>query len=126
MSLAGHVHAGHETRVRRHATGCPGIGRTLVGENDLDETQRELTGQQMLQALLADYFKLALHQESKDLPIYELVAAGEETRIVLEKSKAPDYRQKLADELKEMGSSEMWRAGEAVRRAGRAERRESE
>ena len=47
--------------------------------------------------------------------LYELVAAGEETRIVLEKSKAPDYRQKLADELKEMGNSEMWRAGATVR-----------
>jgi len=47
--------------------------------------------------------------------LYELVAAGEETRIVLEKSKDPDYRQKLADELKEMGNSEMWRAGATVR-----------
>jgi ketol-acid reductoisomerase len=47
--------------------------------------------------------------------LYELVAAGEETRIVLEKSKAPDYRQRLADELKEMGESEMWRAGATVR-----------
>jgi ketol-acid reductoisomerase len=47
--------------------------------------------------------------------LYDLVAAGEETRIVLEKSKAPDYRQKLADELKEMGNSEMWRAGATVR-----------
>jgi ketol-acid reductoisomerase len=47
--------------------------------------------------------------------LYDLVAAGEETRIVLEKSKAPDYRQKLADELKEMGNSEMWRAGKTVR-----------
>ena len=47
--------------------------------------------------------------------LYELTAAGEETRIVLEKSKAPDYRQKLADELKAMGQSEMWRAGETVR-----------
>jgi ketol-acid reductoisomerase len=47
--------------------------------------------------------------------LYELVAAGEETRVVLEKSKAPDYRQKLADELKEMGNSEMWRAGATVR-----------
>jgi ketol-acid reductoisomerase len=47
--------------------------------------------------------------------LYELVAAGEETRIVLEKSKAPDYRQKLADELQEMGNSEMWRAGKTVR-----------
>jgi ketol-acid reductoisomerase len=47
--------------------------------------------------------------------LYELVATGEETRIVLERSKALDYRQKLADELKEMGNSEMWRAGATVR-----------
>jgi ketol-acid reductoisomerase len=47
--------------------------------------------------------------------LYELVVSGEETRIVLERSKAPDYRQKLADELKEMGESEMWRAGITVR-----------
>jgi len=47
--------------------------------------------------------------------LYELVATGEETRIVLEKSKAPDYRQKLAEELKAMGDSEMWRAGATVR-----------
>jgi ketol-acid reductoisomerase len=43
------------------------------------------------------------------------VAAGEETRIVLERSKEADYRQKLADELKGMGDSEMWRAGVTVR-----------
>jgi ketol-acid reductoisomerase len=47
--------------------------------------------------------------------LYELVATGEETRIVLEKSKQSNYRQKLASELKEMGNSEMWRAGAAVR-----------
>jgi ketol-acid reductoisomerase len=47
--------------------------------------------------------------------LYELVEAGEETRIVLEKSKAADYRQKLQDELNAMGKSEMWRAGETVR-----------
>ena len=47
--------------------------------------------------------------------LYELVATGEETRIVLEKSQELDYRQKLADELKEMGGSEMWRAGATVR-----------
>jgi ketol-acid reductoisomerase len=58
--------------------------------------------------------------------LYDLVAAGEETRIVLEKSKAPDYRQKLADELKEMGNSEMWRAGETVRslRPGKQKKQE--
>jgi ketol-acid reductoisomerase len=47
--------------------------------------------------------------------LYELVATGEETRIVLDKSKDPDYKQKLAAELKEMGNSEMWRAGATVR-----------
>ena len=47
--------------------------------------------------------------------LYDLVMAGEETRIVLKRSCEPDYRQKLAQELKEMGNSEMWRAGTTVR-----------
>ncbi|HKZ45546.1 MAG TPA: ketol-acid reductoisomerase [archaeon] len=47
--------------------------------------------------------------------LYELVASGEETRIVLERSKEPDFKQKLAEELKEMGNSEMWKAGAMVR-----------
>ena len=47
--------------------------------------------------------------------LYELVVAGEESRIVLEKSKEANYKQKLADELKAMGNSEMWRAGATVR-----------
>lgn len=47
--------------------------------------------------------------------LYELVATGEETRIVLERSAEPDYRQKLAEELKAMGDSEMWRTGATVR-----------
>jgi ketol-acid reductoisomerase len=47
--------------------------------------------------------------------LYELVASGEETRIVFKRSSEADYRQKLADELKEMGESEMWRAGATVR-----------
>jgi ketol-acid reductoisomerase len=47
--------------------------------------------------------------------LYELVVSGEETRIVLERSAEPDYRQKLADELKAMGNSEMWKAGVTVR-----------
>jgi ketol-acid reductoisomerase len=56
--------------------------------------------------------------------LYDLVASGEETRIVLERSSQPDYRQKLADELAEMGNSEMWRAGVAVRslRPGRQQK----
>ena len=40
----------------------------------------------MLQQLLADYFKLSLHQESRDLPAYELVAA--EGGVILTKAAA--------------------------------------
>jgi ketol-acid reductoisomerase len=47
--------------------------------------------------------------------LYELVASGEEVKIVLEKSAESDYAKKLAEELKAMGSSEMWRAGKTVR-----------
>ena len=47
--------------------------------------------------------------------LYELVVVGEETRIVLEKSAEPAYRQKLAEELKTMGKSELWRTGATVR-----------
>jgi ketol-acid reductoisomerase len=47
--------------------------------------------------------------------LYDLVMAGEETRIVLQRSCEPNYRQKLAKELEEMGKSEMWRAGTTVR-----------
>jgi len=47
--------------------------------------------------------------------LYERVVAGEETRIVLAANSAPDYREKLAEELRQMRESEMWRAGAAVR-----------
>lgn len=47
--------------------------------------------------------------------LYELVASGEEVKIVLEKSSESDYVKKLADELDTMGNSEIWRAGKTVR-----------
>lgn len=47
--------------------------------------------------------------------LYESVVSGEQTRIVLEANSAPDYREKLGEELREMRESEMWRAGAAVR-----------
>jgi ketol-acid reductoisomerase len=47
--------------------------------------------------------------------LYDSVASGEETRIVLEANSAPDYREKLEAELREMRESEMWQAGAAVR-----------
>lgn len=47
--------------------------------------------------------------------LYASVASGEETRIVLETNSAPNYREKLEEELKAMRESEMWQAGAAVR-----------
>ena len=47
--------------------------------------------------------------------LYQRVASGEETRVVLEANSAPDYKDRLTKELAEMGSSEIWRVGKAVR-----------
>jgi ketol-acid reductoisomerase len=47
--------------------------------------------------------------------LYQSVLSGEETRVVLAVNSAPDYREKLTAELKEMHDSEMWQAGAAVR-----------
>jgi ketol-acid reductoisomerase len=47
--------------------------------------------------------------------LYQSVASGEETRIVLEANSLPDYKDRLAAELAEMGNAEIWRAGAAVR-----------
>lgn len=47
--------------------------------------------------------------------LYESVATGEETRIVLEANSSPDYREKLNKELEQIRESEMWKAGAAVR-----------
>jgi ketol-acid reductoisomerase len=47
--------------------------------------------------------------------LYQSVTSGEETRIVLEYNSAPDYKEKLDAELREMRESEMWQAGAAVR-----------
>ena len=47
--------------------------------------------------------------------LYESVASGKETKIVLESNSAPDYRERLGEELAEIRDSEMWRAGAAVR-----------
>jgi len=47
--------------------------------------------------------------------LYNSVVSGEETRIVLEANSAPDYRERLQEELDEIRTSEMWRAGAAVR-----------
>jgi ketol-acid reductoisomerase len=47
--------------------------------------------------------------------LYNSVITGEETRVVLAANSTPDYKEKLAVELKTMRESEMWQAGAAVR-----------
>ncbi|MFN8209884.1 MAG: ketol-acid reductoisomerase [Bacteroidales bacterium] len=48
--------------------------------------------------------------------LYESVASGNEARITIEANRQPDYRKKLAVELKELHDSEMWKAGAVVRK----------
>ncbi|MEW6750299.1 MAG: ketol-acid reductoisomerase [Candidatus Latescibacterota bacterium] len=47
--------------------------------------------------------------------LYQRVRSGVETRRVIEVCGAPDYQERLSRELREMGDSEMWRAGKATR-----------
>jgi ketol-acid reductoisomerase len=47
--------------------------------------------------------------------LYQKVAAGDETRRVLQSNSRPDYREQLEKELKAVADSEMWQAGNVVR-----------
>jgi ketol-acid reductoisomerase len=47
--------------------------------------------------------------------LYQKVAAGDETRRVLETNSRPDYREQLERELKAVADSELWQAGTVVR-----------
>ncbi|MCD4743331.1 MAG: ketol-acid reductoisomerase [Desulfobacteraceae bacterium] len=58
-------------------------------------------------------FKAATLPIFKEL--YQSVISGEETRITLEANSAPDYQEKLDEELKAIRESEMWQAGKTVR-----------
>ncbi len=48
--------------------------------------------------------------------LYNRVASGEEAKVVIEANKQPDYREKLEEELKEIRESELWQAGQQVRK----------
>lgn len=47
--------------------------------------------------------------------LYESVRNGGEARRTIERNSAPDYRERLQEELDEIKNSEMWRAGATVR-----------
>ena len=48
--------------------------------------------------------------------LYESVASGNEAQISIDSNSKPDYRVGLEAELKALRESEMWRAGETVRK----------
>ena len=47
--------------------------------------------------------------------LYQRVISGAETRRAIERNSAPDYRERLEEELSVIHNSEMWTAGRAVR-----------
>ncbi|MCB0340337.1 MAG: ketol-acid reductoisomerase, partial [Bdellovibrionales bacterium] len=48
--------------------------------------------------------------------LYESVATGKEAQIVIERNSKPDYKEKLDAELSELRNSELWQAGQQVRK----------
>jgi ketol-acid reductoisomerase len=86
----------------------------LVAENGMDWMYANCSTTAQRGALdWKPRFKAAVAPVFHDL--YKSVRNGTETGIVLAKNSAPDYREKLEAELKEIRDSEMWRAGAAVR-----------
>lgn len=93
----------------------------LVAQNGMDWMYANCSTTAQRGALdWKDRFRDAVAPVFTDL--YNSVAAGKETEIVLRVNSAPDYREKLQKELDVIKNSEMWQAGAAVR-ALRPERR---
>jgi ketol-acid reductoisomerase len=86
----------------------------LVGENGMDWMYANCSTTAQRGALdWRHKFRKAVEPVFAEL--YNAVATGKETEIVLRANSATDYKVKLDAELKEMRESEMWQAGAAVR-----------
>ncbi len=86
----------------------------LVGQNGMDWMMANCSTTAQRGALdWAPKFRDAVKPVFDDL--YEKVTSGAETKRVLEKNSAADYREKLQEELSAIHNSEMWKAGRAVR-----------
>ncbi len=86
----------------------------LVAENGMDWMFGNCSTTAQRGALdWAPRFRAAVAPVFDDL--YASVVSGAETRRTLSANGAPDYRQKLNEELDVIRNSEMWRAGAAVR-----------
>lgn len=86
----------------------------LVGQNGMDWMYANCSTTAQRGALdWRHAFRKATEPVFKKL--YKSVASGKEAQITLKANSKPDYREKLAAELKEIHDSEMWRTGAAVR-----------
>jgi ketol-acid reductoisomerase len=86
----------------------------LVAENGMDWMFANCSTTAQRGALdWAPKFRKAVEPVFEEL--YKSVVNGIETKRVLEANSAPDYKEKLSEELRQMRESEMWRAGAAVR-----------
>ncbi len=86
----------------------------LIAENGMDWMYANCSTTAQRGAL--DWFK-RFRDASKPVfeELYQKVAAGDETRRVLEANSRKDYREQLEKELKAVADSEMWQAGQVVR-----------
>jgi len=86
----------------------------LVGENGMDWMYANCSGTAQRGALdWRHKFRKAVEPVFAEL--YNSVATGKETEVVLRVNSAPNYKELLNEELKEMRESELWQAGAAVR-----------
>ncbi len=86
----------------------------LVAENGMDWMFANCSTTAQRGALdWAPKFRDAVAPVFADL--YNSVITGKETRRTLERNSAPDYRERLHEELEAIRLSEMWQAGAAVR-----------
>lgn len=86
----------------------------LVDENGMDWMYANCSATAQRGALdWKPRFKKAVLPVFKEL--YKRVATGVETRRVIQSCGKPNYQQQLTKELAQMGDSEMWQAGRAVR-----------
>lgn len=87
----------------------------LVAENGMDWMYANCSTTAQRGALdWKDRFRDAVSPVFEDL--YASVAAGKEAKLSIDSNSQPDYREKLEAELAELHNSELWRAGQQVRK----------
>lgn len=87
----------------------------LVAENGMDWMYANCSTTAQRGALdWAPKFEEAVSSVFKEL--YDKVESGHEAKVVIEANSKEDYREKLNAELSEMRNSELWQAGQQVRK----------